>query len=981
MRSAAAAAAVGGRRRRRRRCVGELSQLAAEMDDEAPLSALSAGGRCAEAAPMGEPLAECAAVVSDANLFPTTAEASLSGGCDPFARFAFSAALVSDPSPSASSQLAACSDPRDQQQPSQAPVERVSAETARAPDEVTRKRARIEGCALARSPSLVHQRSSPSTPVEGSRPPSILMQTTPPTRIPLSPGRRESPVAPMGLCSEHGFRIEIIGDAQLRLVPSTPDSCPPETEASLDQWPELSRVCGSLAWKLADHSFALVMQRLTGRTVDEPPRWVLAMWSAAAALMRRGGGAAEVRSRYEEEVPALMREEVGEMLPYQREAVRFGILRGGRLLCGDEMGLGKTLTALAVTFQYREEWPVLVICPPTLRHQWRSQILHWLRHAVRLEDVQLVMTGKAVVSETALFVVVPYSLLSNTQLQQKSDGGDFQVVICDESHYIKEHSSQRTKAALPVLQRAKRAVLLSGTPSLNHAAELHPQVQAILGTEAIAFRKFAERYANLRRVRYGGRHFEKWTGVKREDELSVLLRQIMIRRKKEDVLKQLPKMRRQRVVVSASNEASLRVANDRLAAAGVLGVAPEDLPSDEVRDLFRLVCEAKIKSTQEYIAYLLEGLQGKVLLFGHHSIMMDAAEQTLRSQRVKFIRIDGKTSQSQRPGLVELFQTNPEVTVALLSITCCCEGLNLTAASTVVFCELYWVPGIMEQCEARAHRMGQERMVDVHYLVVEGSVDERAFALLSEKKKATSLMLDGKLHAFNPEETVNAQLPNRPAASSREEQLQELAAMKTARVGERQAEKQAERAAKQAERNDEVTAKRDAKAKARTARRAETVRARAAAREAQAGARRTPPEEAEAKARRKPTDVAEASSTLPAGAGDVESGGLARRLGRPPHSSLEALASTTARRQREPRLPRAPRQPRKPRQPRELRQPHGQAHPPANANDVGVGSSAALASASVPAMPQSVAASAGEALLLPQAVSRRLRCKRPIDVS
>lgn len=395
------------------------------------------------------------------------------------------------------------------------------------------------------------------------------------------------------------------------------------------------------------------------------------------------------------------------------------------------MGLGKTLTALALVFEYRDEWPVLVICPPMLRHQWRDQILHWLGHVVAPSEVQLLMNGKEQIASDAAFVVVPYSLIAREHLQRKPDSSFFKVVICDESHWIKEHTAQRTQATVPILKKAARVVLLSGTPSLNNAVELHPQLQGILGVDFASFKAFAERYCNKRIVRFGGRRFERWTGVRHEDELGILLRHLMVRRKKEDVLTQLPQKRRQRIVVPASDLSALKDAERLLSSDGGL-----DLPEygqDALKEAFKRMCDAKIKSTQDYVSYLLEGFAGKALLFAHHVIMMDAMEQVVRSKKVKFIRIDGKTNQAMRPKLIHTFQQDPEVRVAVLSITACSEGLNLTAASTVVFCELYWVPGVMEQCEARAHRMGQESMVDVHYVVVENSMDEQCFRSLSKK--------------------------------------------------------------------------------------------------------------------------------------------------------------------------------------------------------------------------------------------------------
>ncbi|CAE8732603.1 unnamed protein product, partial [Polarella glacialis] len=204
-----------------------------------------------------------------------------------------------------------------------------------------------------------------------------------------------------------------------------------------------------------------------------------------------------------------------------------------------------------------------------------------------------------------------------------------------------------------------------------------------------------------------------------------------------------------------------------------------EVPHDAIRAIFKLVCGAKLKSTQDYIGYLLDGLNSKVLFFAHHRVMLDAIEQTLRSRKVGFVRIDGQVPQQLRPKLIQDFQEDPSVTCAVLSITACGEGLNLTAASTVVFCELYWVPGIMEQCEARAHRMGQKSMVDVHYIVVEGSVDERAYASLARKKEAMGAILDGKVIAFQPDATVKNDAAFEGTAEERAQELVQLRVKQT----------------------------------------------------------------------------------------------------------------------------------------------------------------------------------------------------------
>ena len=107
------------------------------------------------------------------------------------------------------------------------------------------------------------------------------------------------------------------------------------------------------------------------------------------------------------------------------------------------------------------------------------------------------------------------------------------------------------------------------------------------------------------------------------------------------------------------------------------------------------------------------------------------------------MRIDGSVSQDKRAGLVHQFQQDSTCRVALLSVTSCSEGITLTSASVVIFCEMYWVPGLLEQAEARAHRVGQRDCVMCYYLVMPESPDDVIYNMLERKKKDTSVILDG----------------------------------------------------------------------------------------------------------------------------------------------------------------------------------------------------------------------------------------------
>merc|ERR1712019_123422 len=103
-----------------------------------------------------------------------------------------------------------------------------------------------------------------------------------------------------------------------------------------------------------------------------------------------------------------------------------------------------------------------------------------------------------------------------------------------------------------------------------------------------------------------------------------------------------------------------------------------------------------------------------------------------------YVRIDGKTAHARRPELVKRFQEEEAVRVAVLSITAAGAGLTLTAAHTVVFAELYWVPGQMHQAEDRAHRIGQHDCVTVQYLVARGTLDDVMYRALEKKSLSTS---------------------------------------------------------------------------------------------------------------------------------------------------------------------------------------------------------------------------------------------------
>jgi SWI/SNF-related matrix-associated actin-dependent regulator of chromatin subfamily A-like protein 1 len=244
---------------------------------------------------------------------------------------------------------------------------------------------------------------------------------------------------------------------------------------------------------------------------------------------------------------------LGKLHPFQVRGVLFALQREGRALIADEMGLGKTVQAIALASCYRGEWPLLVICPSSVRHQWVNELERWVQQPgiTRALDVQVVGSGREVLRGGQRIVIISYDLLV-AQAERLAQRG-FGVVICDESHYLKSADAQRTKAALPLLRQIPRALLLTGTPALSRPMELYPQLVA-LGAPVLRSRKrYGLRYCDAFSSPYGW----DYSGSANLRELHLVLENtVMVRRMKADVLRDLPQKRRHRVLIRVDPEYS-----------------------------------------------------------------------------------------------------------------------------------------------------------------------------------------------------------------------------------------------------------------------------------------------------------------------------------------------------------------------------------------------------------------------------------------
>ena len=437
------------------------------------------------------------------------------------------------------------------------------------------------------------------------------------------------------------------------------------------------------------------------------------------------------------------RELYNSLFPYQREGVKMAIARRGRLILADEMGLGKSIQAIATAVYFRREWPLLILAPASMVASWHQQLLRWISEEVLSpSEIQVIYDGK-VRSIDGTVVILSYDL--SVKLSDLIQNRGFRVIIADECHALRNIDTKRSKRLIPIISAAERALLLSGTPALSRPIELFPQIQAINPKLFPKRHDFALRYCDAHKSYYGGWDMR---GSANLTELQIILENcVMIRRMKDQVLTELPpKIRRQvflKLPTATKNYKMFQMQtteylsklgceslsdNSEISLAGLESMQKKA----EFMALWKRTGEIKLDSMIEYVEDLLDS-NHKMLIFAHHTSILDGFASNFISKKIKYIRIDGKTPPSQRQDICTSFQENEEIRVALLSITAASTGLTLTKATTVIFSELFFNPGVLVQAEDRAHRIGQLDSVNVHYLLAKGTTDDQIWPLILKK--------------------------------------------------------------------------------------------------------------------------------------------------------------------------------------------------------------------------------------------------------
>lgn len=444
----------------------------------------------------------------------------------------------------------------------------------------------------------------------------------------------------------------------------------------------------------------------------------------------------------------------GELLPYQLDGIAFAV-GAGRAVLADDMGLGKTVQGIGVAEMLAREAgisKVLVICPASLKAQWRMEIARFSDRSYQL--VLGSVKERALQYENpSFFTICNYEQVLRDILAIERVKWD--LIILDEGQRIKNWEA-KTSQVIKAL-RSPFALVLSGTPLENRLDELYSVVEFVDDRRLGPAFRFYNRY---RMVDEKG----KVLGYKNLDELRERLSPVLLRRTRKMVMSELPPRSTEIRRIPPTDE-QLELHNNHMRT--VQRIICKKYLSE--MDLLRLqkallFCRMAANSTylvdkvppgyssklaefENLIDQLIDEEDRKIVLFSEWTTMLNLIEPILGKRRVSYVRLDGSIPQKKRQGLINAFQKDRRCKL-FITTNAGATGLNLQAANTVINVDLPWNPAVLEQRISRVHRMGQKRPVQAYLLVTEETLEEKLLGTLSAKH-------DLALAALDPESAVD----------------------------------------------------------------------------------------------------------------------------------------------------------------------------------------------------------------------------------
>ena len=456
-----------------------------------------------------------------------------------------------------------------------------------------------------------------------------------------------------------------------------------------------------------------------------------------------------------------------EPFPYQKQGIAYA-LQKKRCFFGDQPGLGKTLQAIGTAF-IAKSWPVLVICPASLKINWQREWKKFTgKDAIILDDrnknnwyryFEMGCCDVFITNYESLkkFFVEDFAGGVTRSIRLKPEADLFKCIIIDESHRCKSSKTQQSKICYKLCQGKEYRFLLTGTPSINGPKDLIQQLK-IMG----------------RLDDFGGyKSFETnfMQGPREASNLEMLNWRLcntcFFRREKAKVLDQIPDKMRQVVNMDITNRKEYQDAERDLIGylASYENADDEKLRKAErgkvmvqMQKLRQIAARGKIPAAIEFIQDIMDSGE-KLIVFA----FLKEVVQEIKNVFPSAVTIVGDNTSQERQEAVDRFQNDPKCNLIICNYKSAGVGLTLTASSRVAFIEFPWTFADCEQAEDRAHRIGQKDSVNCYYFLGRGTIDEDVWELIQTKKDIANDVTGTDDQV--PEKTVDAMMLKMSAKS------------------------------------------------------------------------------------------------------------------------------------------------------------------------------------------------------------------------
>ncbi|MBU0995890.1 MAG: DEAD/DEAH box helicase [Proteobacteria bacterium] len=431
------------------------------------------------------------------------------------------------------------------------------------------------------------------------------------------------------------------------------------------------------------------------------------------------------------------------LYPYQKEGIDFGLFRRSTLI-GDEMGLGKTLQAITLSLLKKELFGfknVLIVTLASLKEQWHREIRKFTGESAVIIAGAQEARRRIYRNSSSYFKITNYeAVLRDITIisEMRPD-----IIILDEAQRIKNFNT-KTADAVKQLPR-EHAIVLTGTPLENKLEDVYSIVQFLDPPLLSPLWDFAGKYYMMLRKPKG-----KISGYTNLSELKNRLSNIVIRRKKDEVLKDLPDTITNNYYIDLTDKQEKLHAGFKASLIPILSkkfLTPIDLQRIQMFLLkMRMVCNStylidkkthlspKLKEFESIIQDLVVENNRKVVVFSEWTTMTFLIAKCLSKAKIQFVELSGKIPVTKRQKLIDAFTNNPSCSV-FLSTDAGGTGLNLQAADCVINFELPWNPARLSQRTGRVNRIGQKsNCINVINLIAKRSIEEKILSGLELKR-------------------------------------------------------------------------------------------------------------------------------------------------------------------------------------------------------------------------------------------------------